>query len=272
MLRRIVVGASLATAGWATYFGARRWSASWGVDAEEQTRPLPGDDVVADGETLLTRGITIDAPPEAVWPWLVQMGFGRAGWYSYDRLDMKGRSAGSIVPELQSLSIGDVLPTHPGGGFEVRMLEPDRTLVVYLDTKIVESWKTKPADSISPTGTPGLAMSGGFMDAASPTDFTVSWAWVLEPAGLGRTRLVERVRGRFGPGDGRSKALMPVFGFGVFVMLRRQLLGIRDRVERAEPWRPKTRPGAASEATQPPIETTGPEDGRAPQPVVATTG
>ncbi len=271
MLKRIVVGASLAGAGWLTWFQARRWSATWGLDPAEQTRALPGDDVVPDGEMLLTRGITIDAPPDAVWPWLVQMGFGRAGWYSYDRLDMKGRSADAIVPELQSVSVGDLLPTHPDGGFEIRLVEPGKAMVVYLDSAIVEGWKTRPADSISRTETPGLAASGGFMNVASPTDFTVSWAWILEPAGPGRTRLIERVRGRFGPGDSRSKAFMPIFGFGVFVMLRRQLIGIRDRVEHAEPWRPKVEAEADSKAT-PPVETNGKGDGQAPETVVASAG
>jgi hypothetical protein len=272
MLKRIVVGASLATASWVAYFQARRWWATWGVEAGEQTRALPGDEVVADGETLLTRGITIEAPPEAVWPWLVQMGFGRAGWYSYDRLDMKGRSADAIVPELQSLALGDVIATHPDGGFEVRELQPGRALVVYLDTKMVEGWKTKPAASISRTETPGLAMSGGFMDAASPTDFTVSWAWVLEPGGPARTRLIERVRGRFGPGDSKSRALMPVFGFGVFVMLRRQLLGIRDRVERAETKRVtvESKPEPTSPAIPP--EKNGKKDVQAPATVIAAAG
>jgi len=270
MLKRIVVGASLAGVGWLTWFQARRWWATWGMDPAEQTRALPGDEIVADGATILTRGITIDAPPEAVWPWLVQMGFGRAGWYSYDRLDMKGRSADAIVPEFQELSVGDVLPTHPDGGFEVRLVEPGRALVVYLDTKIAQAWKTEPADSIERTETKGSATSVGFTGARTPPDFTVSWAWVLEPAGAGRTRLIERVRGRFDPGDGRSKAMVPAVGFGAFVMLRRQLLGIRARVEHAEPWRPKAEPADTRATTL--VETNGKGDGQAPETVVASAG
>ena len=272
MKRRIVVGASLAMAGWLSYVGVRRWWASWGVDPDEQTRALPGDDAVEGGEMLLTRGITIGAPPEAVWPWLVQMGFGRAGWYSYDQLDMKGRSADAILPELQALNVGDRLPTHPEGGFEVRTIDPGHALVVSLDTKMVEAWKATSTAGISPTETPGLAMSGGFMDAASPTDFSVSWAWVLEPLDGGRTRLIERVRGWFGPGGGRSKALMPVLGFGVFVMLRRQLMGIRDRVERAEAGRVPIGSGPDPTAPAEPTPKNGKKDGQAPETVIATAG
>jgi hypothetical protein len=232
MIRRIVVGASIAAAGWAGYYGIRRWWATWGVVPDEQTRSLPGDELLPDGTNLLTRGITIDAPPEAVWPWLVQMGFGRGGWYSYDQLDMKGTSAEAIVPELQKIAVGDTLPTHPDGGFEVRLVEPKRALAVYLDGEIVKGWQKKPAESISTKETPGLAMSGSFLGTASPQDFKIEWAWVLEPAGPSQTRLIERTRGWFGEGNAASKATMPMLGFGVFVMMRRQMLGIRDRAER----------------------------------------
>ena len=233
MLKRIIVGAGLATAAWGTYRRINHWSASWGLEPAEQTKELPGDELVPEGINLLTRGITIEAPPEAVWPWLVQMGFGRAGWYSYDRLDMKGLSADRILPELQRLEVGDTMPTHDGGGFEVRLLEPNRALVLYLDSALVEGWKTRPDESISRTETPGLAMSGGFLGAASPQEFKVSWAFVLEPAGPGRTRLIERTHGWFGKGNPGTRMLMPVFGFGVFVMVQRQLKGIRQRVERS---------------------------------------
>jgi hypothetical protein len=194
---------------------------------------LPGDELVPDGETLLTRGITIAAPPDAVWPWLVQMGYGRAGWYSYDRLDMKGSSSDVIRPELQSLAIGDLLPTDPDGGFEVRLLEPNRALVVFIDAALVEAQRGAQAEGISSTETPGLAASGRFLELASPPDFAVSWAFVLQPAGPGDTRLIERTCGRFGAQTGASKALLPLMGFGVFVMMRKQLLGIRERAERA---------------------------------------
>lgn len=82
---------------------------------EEARRPLPGDEVIPHPIGSQTHAITIDALPEQVWPWLVQMGCGRAGWYSYDLLDNGGRpSATTINPAWQSLSIGDVMPAVPG--------------------------------------------------------------------------------------------------------------------------------------------------------------
>jgi hypothetical protein len=232
MDKRLIMGASIAAAGWAGYVGVRRWWNTWGVEPEEADKPLPGDVTVADGETLLTRGITIDAPPDAVWPWLVQMGYGRGGWYSYDQLDMKGRSAEGIRPEFQSLAVGDIVPTHPDGGFEVTLIEPGRALVVYLDGALAERQAKAQAGSISITETPGLAASGRFLRTASPPDFAVSWAFVLEPVGSDRTRLIERVRGRFGPATIGSRTMLPLMGFGVFVMMRKQMLGIRERAER----------------------------------------
>jgi hypothetical protein len=233
MLKPIVFGATLGAAGTAAAFGVRQWWRTWGVDPEETTKSLPGDDVVSDGETLLTRGITIDARPAAVWPWLVQMGYGRAGWYSYDQLDMKGRSSDHVVPNLQSLAVGDVMPTHPNGGFEVKVVDPGHALVLYFDSALVERQATAiGAEGTSVGETPGLAASGRFLQTASPPDFEVSWAFVLEPTGDGQNRLIERMRGRFGADTIGSKALMPLMGFGVFVMMRKQMLGIRDRAER----------------------------------------
>jgi len=137
MLKRIVVGSTIAAAGWAAFYTASRWYASWGADPAEAGRELPGDDLVPDAARVDTRGITIAARPSAVWPWLVQMGYGRAGWYSYDRLDMRGRSADEIHPEWQALAVGDVLPTDSGGGFVVRALDPERALVAFIDSDLV---------------------------------------------------------------------------------------------------------------------------------------
>jgi len=236
MMKPIVFGATIGTVGTAAVIGLRQWWSTWGVVPEEAAASFPGDDIVSDGETLLTRGITIDGPPERVWPWLVQMGYGRAGWYSYDQLDMIGRSSDAILHEFQSIAVGDVLPTHPAGGFEVKLVDPGHALVLYLDSALVEQQAAATgAQPISASETPGLAASGRFLQTASPPDFAVSWAFVLEPTGGGQTRLIERMRGRFGPDTIGSKAFMPLMDFGVFVMMRKQMLGIRDRVERTTP-------------------------------------
>jgi hypothetical protein len=249
MIKRVLVGATVAAAGWAAYAGVRRWWETWGVDPSEAKRALAGDELVADPTVVDTRGLTIEAPPEAVWPWLVQMGFGRAGWYSYDRLDMRGASAERIVPEWQQLEVGDLLPTHPDGGFEVKVLDPGRALVVYIDAPMAERWKeaarSRGRDETVGAGEsmpPGLAASGGFLDASMPQDFAVSWAFVLEPADEG-TRLVERIRGRFeGPAGPGSRLMLPALGFGVFLMTQRHMTGIKKRAEAA--FRRATTPAA----------------------------
>lgn len=99
----------------------------------EAERSLPGDELLPDAAGQMTHGIDIAATSEEVWPWLVQMGCGRGGYYSYDLLDNRGaRSAREIHPELQSLSVGDVLPVTPDGddGFEVLRIESPRLLVL----------------------------------------------------------------------------------------------------------------------------------------------
>ena len=171
----------------------------------ERTRPLPGDECVPAAVGTLTHAITIDGPPAAVWPWLVQMGAGsRAGWYSYDFLDNGRRpSATRLVPDLQHITVGTVCPALPGvaEGFIVLAFEPQRSLVL--------GWP-------NPDGSP-----------------MVTWAFVLEPRPGRRTRLI--ARGRAGP---RYRFLglpvwlsKPVIGLVHFVMQRKQLLEIARRVE-----------------------------------------
>ena len=79
--------------------------------------------------------------PADVWPWLVQMGFGRAGWYSYDQMNQKAPSADEIAPEWQTLAVGDTMPAHSAGGFVVKILEPERALVLYVDNEMTAGWR-----------------------------------------------------------------------------------------------------------------------------------
>ncbi len=227
---RLVLLGAIVSAAVAAVRRLNRWRSSWGVDPADVDRMLPGDDLIPAPSHTETRGIDIDAPASAVWPWLVQMGYERAGWYSYDQLDMKGRSADTIIPEFQSISVGDILPTFPGGGFEVRVVDAGHALAVYTDSAIT----TAQADAFAAskeTVPLGLQASGSFM-RTTPPDFAASWAFVLEPLPRDRTRLIERVRIWFGAGTALSAVTGPAFGFGVFLMTRRQMLGIRDRVER----------------------------------------
>jgi hypothetical protein len=185
-----------------------REHAGWrsvGADDSERTRPLPGDELIPEPLETLTHGITIGRAPQAVWPWLIQMGAGsRAGWYSYDILD-NGRhlSAMRLVPELQNITIGTVFPALPGvtDGFTVLAFDPCRSLVL--------GWP-------DPHGTP-----------------LVTWAFVLADRGRYATRLIVRARGgqayRFhGLPSWLSK---PIIRLVHFVMQRKQLLGIARRVE-----------------------------------------
>ena len=109
-----MLAASTAAVAYIRYI--RPWQLAWGATPEEVTRRLPSDALVRKPTFDATRAITLDAPPEQVWPWLVQMGLTRAGWYSYDLLDNLGRpSARRIVPELQGLAPGDIVPMSPDG-------------------------------------------------------------------------------------------------------------------------------------------------------------
>jgi hypothetical protein len=238
MVKRLfVVGAALASAGaWAGFVAARTLWRTWGIVPELAGRALPGDDLVAGTAESDTRAIEIEAPPASVWPWLAQMGYGRGGWYSYDQLDMNRPSLDHIEADLQALAVGDIVPTHPGGGFEVRIVEPERALVLYLDRAVVleQARQAAEAGTSIDTAPTNLKATGAALDRSMPGDFAASWAFVLEPIGEARTRLVERFRISMLPAP-EAKPIPPfvrtMLGFGVFVMIRRQMLGIRDRVE-----------------------------------------
>jgi hypothetical protein len=133
--------------------------------AAERHRLLPVDEMVPDPIFTSTHAITIDAPPEEVWPWIAQMGAGRAGWYSWDLIDNGGTpSARSIVPGLQTVVAGDIMPAVPDAtdAFVVASVDPPRDLIL----KVVDGHGAN----------------------------AVAWEHVLEPIGAGRTRLI--VRGR----------------------------------------------------------------------------
>ena len=205
----------------------------WGVDPAEAELDMPGDELIPEASHTETRGITIDAPVASVWPWLVQMGYERAGWYSYDAMDNRGRSSDVIRPELQALAEGDIMPTHPGGGFVVRMVQPERALVLYIDTDLVRSQAEQAqAEGRSELPTPGLKASGAMMGASYP-EFAASWAFLLQPLDGDRTRLIERFRAQT-PGSGPASAVMgEIMGTGIVLMTRKQMLGIKERVEGA---------------------------------------
>lgn len=205
------------------------WERGWRATAEESARALPGDDVIPDPNISETRAITIEAPPATIWPWLVQVGYGRAGWYSYDRIDLRGASADAINPDWQHLEVGQIVPTHPDGGFRVVALEAERSLVLYMDTVTVGARQAAgdgPAEA-----TPAGLKAAGAMGSMAMADFKGTWAFHLEPIDERRTRLLERFRFD-APDQPGSRVARPAMGFGVFLMTRKQMLGLKARAER----------------------------------------
>jgi hypothetical protein len=188
-----MIGAAIGFAGY------RQWNLTWGATHDEVAGPMPGDEIGVPAAFSATRAISIAAPPEAVWPWLAQVGVGRAGFYSYDGLDNGGvPSAREILTGFQQVAVGDLAapmtyPPSPNTSFTVASFEFERALV----------WAK--ADGV--------------------------WAWSLVPDGDG-TRLVVRLL--TGP-DWRHAARSLIGGVlvevGDFPMMRKMLLGIKERAE-----------------------------------------
>jgi len=186
----------------------RPWYLRWGASEDEVRKPLPGDELVPQPKIQSTRAITIEAPVEDVWPWLVQLGYGRGGFYSYDLLEnafTRGlgmhahyESLDRLVPALQDLHEGDFVASAPLDwkdgkyadkmGWTVVRLEPPRLMVL-------KNWG----------------------------------AFILEPLDGGRTRFIVRTRG------GRTwkdVAANVAWELPHFIMERGMLLGIKQRAER----------------------------------------
>jgi hypothetical protein len=176
-------------------FAIRPWHLRWGATDDEVQRLMPGDNLTQSPQLDSTRALTIHASPEQIWPWLVQIGRGRAGWYSYDFIDNPGRrSADTILPEYQHLEVGDYVPTGIGRGFRVIHLEPPLFLVLEL--------------------APGA-----------------TWAAGLYPVNDSETRLVSRIRVRWNLRDPREAVIAAVVDPGDFIMMRKMMLGIKRRAE-----------------------------------------
>jgi len=212
----MVLAAAGAAATGAGFAGAVAWMNRWGSSASERVRPLPGDGLIPGPAGQTTMALNVDADPERVWRWLVQIGQDRGGMYSYDRLEqligLDIRSATSIRPEWQRLEVGDRIQLVPAGwgplpdgyAFRVAAMDPPNSLVL----------------------------------RQGPEPWDGVWSFTLKPLGPGRCQLVSRTRTKQRPGIGGALARaassigVPVTWF----MTRRMLLTLKARAESGSEW------------------------------------
>jgi hypothetical protein len=203
---KVLRGCSAVAAGALVFAAAyilriRPWHQRWGATTAEVAAPMAGDELVRHPNWSVTRAISIDAPPSAVWPWLVQMGYQRGGLYSYDFLDewfgvLDRPSADSVLPQFQHLSVGDVIPIHNDPGWPVAALDAERVMVLDIHRPRIH----------------------------------ITWSFLLIPEPNDHTRLILRYRGLAQP----HVAELPFYAFldgAEFIMTRKMLLGIKARSE-----------------------------------------
>ncbi len=188
----------------ALYFACiRGWQMNWGANASEINYVMAGDELLVEPELNATRVVEINASPAQVWPWIVQMGYQRAGFYGFDKLDNNGMpSAKRILPEFQNLAVGDsiTLGGQYGPFLGVSTLEKNKSML----------WI--------------------FLEGAGPWE-GATWSWRLYETGANRTRLVSRLRQ-----DYTFKTMQDVVGWSMIdaveiLLMRTTLRGIKYRVE-----------------------------------------
>ena len=209
----IAVGAGLAL----YHVVMRPWQLDWGATQAETQRDYPGDELIPRAVYETTRAITIRASAAKIWPWLVQMGYGRGGFYSYDWLETVGgldiTSADRILSEFQDLALGDIVSIAPDTPLTVTVLEPDRALVLH---NVMNPFSAQIVHANDPEPSPYIGWT---------------WAFLLEELDTASSRLVVRVRADYQP-----RWLAPL-AYGLlepvhFIMERKMLLGIKERAER----------------------------------------
>jgi len=194
----LVIAVTIAVVYW---FPVRRWMSRWGAASSDLTRVMAGDGLIVHPTYSGTMAVIVNARPEHVWPWLVQMGYQRGGLYSYDWLDrlfgyLDRPSATRILPEFQHLVVGDAIPLGRGPSWPVAAIEPEHALVL------------------------DMRNMGG-----------IDWVWQFGLYAIDerRTQLVSRSRVR------ARTVLARLLTFAIepagFVMTRRMLIGIKQRAE-----------------------------------------
>ena len=183
------------------WFPIRRWFSRWGTTDQDVTRVMPGDAVIVNPTHSATHAVTVDAPPEDIWPWLLQMGYQRGGLYSIDWLDrlfgfLDRPSATHVLPEFQHLAVGDTIPLGPRERLTVVVLDPCRTLVLSYNAH----------------------------------GFEWVWQFGLYAIDEKRTRLVTRGTERYKESLG-AWVFMRVMEPAAFIMTRQMLLGVKQRAE-----------------------------------------
>jgi len=204
----LVLDALAAIPLWVAAPFVRGWHLCWGATGDEVHSSMPGDDIVPRAQFSATRAITVDAAPERVWPWIVQLGYRRAGFYTYDLIDNAGQpSADQIIAEYQHVAVGDPMPMfHEAHGLAIAYR------VAAFESNAWLLWVHRPHEKDDPDST---------------------WSWRLTPLQGGRTRLVTRMKQ-----DYRWHTLrLALFNLilmecGDFAMERRMLKGIKKRAER----------------------------------------
>ncbi|HNS52131.1 MAG TPA: hypothetical protein PKO09_13230 [Anaerolineae bacterium] len=190
----------------ATFAMLPRWTPTWGATDAEVARALPGDDLIARAPGDTTHGVTIDAPPEEVWPWIAQMGDVRGGFYSYtfiENLLQKTAAGGEAVYHNASRVLPHFQNPQPGDGL---VLDSLRVHAVEPGEWLLAAQKSEEGD------------------------FNWVWLWHLEPVGASQARLLVRMAIRL-PGVGDNPVVSKVTDLGAFVMGRRMVHGLRLRAE-----------------------------------------
>jgi hypothetical protein len=169
----------------------------WGATAEEVLMPLPGDDIVENPDFEATRGITIDASPQNIWKWIIQIGSKRAGWYSIDWIDnSRIKSSDKILPQFQKIEKGQFIPFTPDqkNGMWVKDFN-ENDFILWVDN-----------------------------------DGKSTWLWKLIPDNSGKTRLLTRLNTKY-KWKGIWIIYYLLFDLGDIIMMKKCLKGIKQRAE-----------------------------------------